>query len=538
MARVLVVGSGASGVHFALSALRTGHEVTMLDVGHQRPAPAEPEATFEGLKRALSDPVAYFLGEDCEGVVYPASRASYYGHPPSKTYVFAKPEAFASRAYDMQPVFSFARGGLAEAWTAGAYPLNRSDLAEFPFPYEEIEPCYREVAARIGVAGERDDLARFIPFDGIEYLPPLALDPHSDRLVSAYRRVRERLHRTLGFHLGRSRVATLSRDFNGRKACCGLGRCLWGCPIGSIYTPLVTLQECQREPRFRYHPGLLVSHFEYDADNRLTRIIAEALDQSGEQGFSADLYVLAAGALCSSKLVLDSIFRKTGRLLELPGLMDNRQIHVPFLTPRMIAQPATTASYQFHHLAFGVERADPAEYIHGQITTLKSASVHPIALGMPVDLRSALAVFRGIRAGLGIANVNLPDRRRAESRLSIQPIPGSRRTELLVRYQPDPDHRRFQEEAVAVVKRALRYLGCFVPPGMTRVLPMGTSVHYAGTLPMTHDGGAFTCTPECRSRDFANLYLADGATFPFLPAKNLTFMLMANAIRMAGRVLD
>jgi choline dehydrogenase-like flavoprotein len=43
---------------------------------------------------------------------------------------------------------------------------------------------------------------------------------------------------------------------------------------------------------------------------------------------------------------------------------------------------------------------------------------------------------------------------------------------------------------------------------------------------------AFTSDPSCRSHDFRNLYFADGATFPFLPAKNLTFTLMANAVRV------
>jgi choline dehydrogenase-like flavoprotein len=62
---------------------------------------------------------------------------------------------------------------------------------------------------------------------------------------------------------------------------------------------------------------------------------------------------------------------------------------------------------------------------------------------------------------------------------------------------------------------------------------MGASVHYAGTIPMTRENSAWTATPEGRSRDFENLFLADGTTFPFLPAKNLTFTLMANASRIA-----
>ena len=38
-AGVVIVGSGASAVHFALTLLEQGQRVTMLDVGRQRPDP-------------------------------------------------------------------------------------------------------------------------------------------------------------------------------------------------------------------------------------------------------------------------------------------------------------------------------------------------------------------------------------------------------------------------------------------------------------------------------------------------------------------
>jgi choline dehydrogenase-like flavoprotein len=68
---------------------------------------------------------------------------------------------------------------------------------------------------------------------------------------------------------------------------------------------------------------------------------------------------------------------------------------------------------------------------------------------------------------------------------------------------------------------------------MTHLRPMGASVHYAGTIPMSGTAAPLTATPECRSHDFENLWFADGTTFPALPAKNLTFTLMANAVRIA-----
>jgi choline dehydrogenase-like flavoprotein len=535
MTRVLVIGSGASGVHFALTLLERGFDVTMLDTGHTRPPAVLPEASFDQLKEELPDPVAYFLGPAGEGVVYPASKPSYYGHPPSKAYVFRLPGRFASRATNMAPLFSFARGGLAEAWTAGSYEFSGDDLRAFPIDPAAMGRGYQEVARRIGIGGERDDLAEFIPFEAA-YLPPLPLDPHSALLLARYGDRRARLRRELGFVLGRSRVATLSREYRGRRACDQLGRCLWGCPTDAIYSPAVTLQECLTHARFQYVPGVVASHFEYDDAGRVTRVLGHRIEDDSPCAFSGDLVALAAGALASSKLVLDSIHRRTGRLERLQGLMDNRQVHVPFLTPAMIGTPLERASYQFHHLAFGLARADPAEYVHGQITTLKAAAVHPIVQSLPLDFRGALSAFRSVRAGLGLANVNLHDHRRTGSTLSVRPIPGTDRTELAIEYADDPAEPALIRDALSRVKRALRMLGALVPPGMTRVLPKGASVHYAGTLPMTRHRAPLGCRPDGRSWDFPNLLVADGASFPFLPAKNLTFTLMANAVRVAQDV--
>jgi choline dehydrogenase-like flavoprotein len=89
------------------------------------------------------------------------------------------------------------------------------------------------------------------------------------------------------------------------------------------------------------------------------------------------------------------------------------------------------------------------------------------------------------------------------------------------------------KKTIKKLKKALWKLGCVVAPGMIHVRPMGASVHYAGTVPMSTERISLTTSPHGLSHDFNNLYFADGTTFPFLPAKNITFTLMANAIRVA-----
>ena len=57
-------------------------------------------------------------------------------------------------------------------------------------------------------------------------------------------------------------------------------------------------------------------------------------------------------------------------------------------------------------------------------------------------------------------------------------------------------------------------LGCIAPRGAMHIRPIGASVHYAGTVPMTIDASGPSTDETCLSRDFENLYLVDGTTFP------------------------
>jgi choline dehydrogenase-like flavoprotein len=534
--RVLVVGSGPSGVHFAQTALQKGYEVTMLDVGHQGVRHVLPTARFDQLKEQLEDPAAFFLGPAYEGVLLPGLDREYYGIPPSKDYVFKAPPGFGYSAAGFEPLFSFAQGGLAEAWTAGCYPFNAKEITDFPFPYEELAPYYGEVARRIGITGEADDLARFMPVHD-HLLPPIPFDSHSAALVRAYGRKRTLLNGTLGAYVGRTRVATLTRDQDGRQACANLGRCLWGCPIGALYTPSETLRALQREPGFRYMAGYEALHFTVGENGRVTGLVTQPADGGDRRTLPVEQLALAAGTLSTATIVLRSVRVATGERLRLEGLMDNRQVLVPFLNLRRLGQPSDETAYQYHLLGLGLESPDPREYVHGQITTLKTALMHPIIQQLPFDLRTSLLVARATHSALGVVNVNFHDTRRTDNWLDLEESGADAPPRLRIHYAPAPDEPARLHAGLSRVRKALWHLGCIVPPGMQHVRPMGASVHYAGVFPMAQSGGRWTTDPHCRSREFPNLLLVDGATFPFLPAKNLTFTLMANATRVAAQAL-
>ena len=528
---VVVVGSGASGVQFALTLLRKGHRVVMLDVGYTRPKPVNPGASLNALKRRLDDPVEFFLGSNFEALILPNQGKEYYGFPPSKSYVFRLRKEFEHTAKGFSPLVSFAAGGLAETWTGGCYPFNDPDLAEFPFGYDELGPHYGEVARRIGMTGEKDDLAQFFPIhDGLT--APLMLDEHSAELIETYQSRRRSLNEKLGCYIGRARLAVLSRDAGDRKACSYSGRCLWGCPSESLYTPSITLRECRTWPTFEYHDGVHVDHFRFDHSGTVRSVIATGAD-GGTHEFPVGTLALAAGTLCSTGIFLESIRKDSGEIVQLRGLMDNRQVLMPYINLRMLGRRFNPNTYQYHQLAIGIRQPNPADYVHALVTTLKTALVHPVAQNLPFDLGTSTSVFRNVHAALGLVNINFSDNRRPENYISLDSTAKTRR--LLIHYEPEANEPERLAGMTKRFQKLLRKLGCIAPTSMMHVRPMGASVHYAGTLPMTANSAPLTCTPECRSRDFKNLYFVDGTTFPFLPSKNLTFTLMANAVRVAER---
>ena len=533
---ITIVGAGATAVHFAATALELGRKVTMLDVGHPRPAPVRPEASLNQLKGDLDDPVRYFLGEDYESLILPSDASEYYGFPPSKSYVFKKLSGYDVQSTGFDPLMSFAGGGLAQAWTGGSYPFNDGELEAFPFGWDDIAPAYGEVAHRIGVSGVTDDgLAPFYPAHG-GLMPPVALDAHSEQLLGEYNSKSARLTAKHGLFLGRSRAACLSRDHNGRKACSLSGRCLWGCPSQAFYTPSITLDDCLRHENFEYVPGVRVDNFICNDANRVTHI-AGVRTETG-QAFQREVgeLVLAAGTLSSGRIFLESLLR-AGVRHELCGLMDNRQVLMPFVNLKRIGKAFDDRSYQYHQLAIGAPAERPFDYVHGLVTTLTTGLVHPIIENLPLGMRAATGVFRNIHAALGLMNINFADTRRDENRLALEIGPDGRSRKLLISYTPEAGEAARVKPMISRFRNFLMALNCIAPPNMTRLRPMGSSVHYAGTVPMLADGGDFTTDRAGRCRPFENLIFADGSTFPALPAKNLTFTLMANATRIAREAL-
>jgi choline dehydrogenase-like flavoprotein len=246
--RVVVVGSGVSGAHAALTLLERGLEVEIWDVGREEVQFPEADATLNDLKDRLADPIEFFLGAEFRALI-PPGVPELYRHPPSRQFL-AEPtdplSGFDSRGFI--PITSFSRGGLANGWGANSLAYDEDDIAGWPVSFSEMDAAYRTVCQRIPIAGPpEDDLSPYLR--GLyPTQTPVRLTAADERLLRAYSR-NKRSVGSLGIHLGTARLAVVT-DASRGDACTYCDRCLWGCPRASIYNPAnSTLKECDKHGR-------------------------------------------------------------------------------------------------------------------------------------------------------------------------------------------------------------------------------------------------------------------------------------------------
>jgi len=528
MKPVIVVGAGVAGAHAALTLLERGCRVDLWDVGSVEPPFPPGGLTFDDLKAQLDDPVSYFLGSNLDGLI-PPDVPGLLRYPASRRFLIDPKDPSIGFVDDgFTPFGSFAKGGLANGWGANALSYDANDLNGWPVPFGEMEAAYRVVFGRIPVAGpQHDDLSPHL--DGVfPSQTPVGLTEADQRLLDAYNARRPALARN-GIKLGLARLAVVT-DQSRVDACDLRNRCLWGCPRGSIYNPVLsTLQSCERYDGFRYVPGRRVLSLR-SRDGAISGI--RYLDiASGElREEPSNTVFLAAGALQTGAIFLRTLASTHSDLApETEGLMDTTVVKIPFVALRSIGKTAEPRAFQFNRLIMGVTGIAPPwpQYLHGEVLHLTSLLYHPLIERMPFDSRTSKRLFFALRSSLGVVSLFFPDRITSGNRQVLLGAGDHARVQLS--YREPQEKETVIRQSVARVRAALWRLGCIPRPSIRS--PAGGGIHYAGTVPM--GSGPKRCSPNGQSNLFRNLYFADGAAFPSLPSKSITMSLAAHATRVA-----
>ncbi len=519
---VLVIGSGASAVHAAHPLVEAGFSVGMIDPGyHDKTYRSRiPDDDFLSIRQADADQHRYFLGDEFEGIPFGPVRVGAQLTPPRQ--FITRNDGIDARveAGVLQATQSFARGGLGAGWGASTMPYTNEDLYDWPIDRADLQPHYNAVAERIGVCGpKKDDLSRHVgEIDPL--MPPPRLDSNADWIYRRYERVRGNLLSS-GFRMGEARLAICTRPHHGRGPLNYGDMEFWADQRRSVYRPAFTIDELKTRANFHELSGLFARLWSENESS----VTVQSMDvQTNEKtSFTAKQLVVAAGAIGSARLALQSL----GRVNEPVPFLTNPYTYLPSLA---LARIGKTTRNRRHSLTQLTMIYDPdgtgRNVIQPQLYSYRSLLLFKLLKESPLPVRESIPLLRTIQEYFVIVGIFHPDRPSNDQCLFLS----EDGTVTLRSGKQMNEARNTHEKRIG---RLLRKVGC-VP--LKRIDPgPGASIHYAGTLPMHQQPsltGPLTCDIKGRLRGARRIVIADGSTFPTLPAKGLTFTLMANANRI------
>jgi hypothetical protein len=302
----------------------------------------------------------------------------------------------------------------------------------------------------------------------------------------------------------------------------------WADPGHSIWRPMWTLDDLDREPAFTYRSRCLVQSFSEHAGG--VRVEAVHADTGAPEVHEGRALVLAAGTFGTARLVLRALDRYDTPV----PLVSNPYTYVPTVNLGMLGRETRDPrSSQGQLTAILVRETPHRRLVQAQVFSYRSLLTFKLMKELPLPARQSRRILQALMSGFSILGIHHEDRPTPDKTCTLR---RGAPDVLEIRYRPSDAEERLQREDERVLLRGFRRLGC-VP--LKRIRPgHGSSIHYGGTFPITAEDRPLTCDRDSRLRGTRAVYLADGSVFPWLPPKGLTFNIMANADRVGAIVAE
>jgi choline dehydrogenase-like flavoprotein len=553
--KAVVIGSGAGGSIAAMELARAGWQVVVFEKGPNYFTNLDGEGPIGTLfsNDDLKMNARYFAGPD--PLVYPRTWRPV-----------GAPEVQHTGAVNELPQLV---GGGTVHWDAkvprfwdidfqqlsALGPVEGADLADWPFGYADIAPCYDEVEKLIGVQGDVRAMPDFVLKHaprGEQFPMPPGAQQHASLALA-------RGAAAAGLHPYPFPMAINSRPYNGQRACNDCGFCShYGCPVVARPAALVPLRRALRTGRVRLVPQTMVTKVSLAGTAatgvRWVRMTADG-PVTGAQ--TADVVVMAASAIETVRLALLSEFPdasgRLGRRLMMHSFVHGTAV---FLDERMHAhrgrsttQCAEDAADPDFPGARAFARANGLPYIRGGIMEF-GGTQDPIGeaqsyqtllelvrpsrpFGTEFKRLMRSSILRERLAGCTLIGNDLPYLDRT---VTLDPkvkdvfgLPVARLTWSPGRYEEVaqrfwiPRLKEMMTEAGAAATMA-------VPESVsTGGIPDGK--HLMGGMMMGTDPATSVTDSSGRVHGLDNVYVADGSAFATSGAHNPTNTIMAVALR-------
>ncbi len=501
---IIIIGTGAGGGTIARALAESGKRILILERGGYLPREREnwdEQSVFHD-KRYLAKET-WFDKDDQPFEPY----THYWVGGNTKVYGAA---LLRLRPSDFGQVRHF--GGTSPAW---------------PLSYSDLEPYYTRAEQMYSVHGQRGSDPCEPPASGPFPGPALSAEPRIQELFDDLTAVGARpFPAPLGVRLDHSIGAAAYRfsTFDGYPDLTEI----------KADAHVVGIKPAVAQPQVTMLTRAVVQRLTADTAGRAIREVI--VERDGETlTFRADIVILAAGAINSTALLLRSASDQHPHgLANSSGLVGRHYMCHQNGCFIMVTDEANPSPFQKHFAL--------TDFYHGA-----PESPHPLGL-IQLMGKPDTGTLQWLR-GDALPGVPIDDlkRRTIDFFLTAEDLPDPNNRVSLrhdgsirVSYTRNNTeaYARLEAKTGALLTAAQTRRGRRAPTFFGQRLGINAVSHQNGTLRFGTDPTQSVLNVDCKAHDLDNLYVVDASFFPSSGAVNPSLTIMANALRVADRVLE
>lgn len=459
----------------------------------------------------------------------------------------AKETWYGAGGEEFHPGLHYYVGGNSKVYGAALLRLRERDFEEiqhadgvspaWPLKYDAFEPYYAEAERLFHVHGARGEDPNEPPSSGPFPYPPVSHEPRIRELAESMSG--DGLH---PFHLP---LGILLDEKDGKPtptSTCIRCDAFDGFPC--LLNGKADAQVMCVDPALAAYPNLtlmtnaFVSRLETDATGRTVTGVRVAHDGQ-EEVYSADIVVVACGALSSALLLL-----RSANAAHPHGLANgsdqvgrNYMRHNQSVLMALLRQPNDTVFQKTLAVSDYYFGAPDWEFPLGLIqmcATSHGAQIRGEVLPEWLEWLPKMPFEEMARHSLDfwLSSEDLP---RPENRIYYD----GERVVLDLQENNMEAHHRLRQKLEQIMSNAGAH-----PVLLERRLyfgkgiPIGGTAHQAGTLRFGSDPQTSVLDLDCKAHELDNLYVTDASFFPSIGAVNPTLTIIANALRVADRIKE
>ena len=543
---VIVVGSGASGGWAAKRLAEAGVKVALLDCGRPQSDKnfTEHMPSFE-LKYRNRVPEVIRRTRPIQKDCYACTEFNYqwFSNDIDEPYATAPGTQFSWQG-SVRMV-----GGRTNVW--GRVSLRLSDLdlkaasfdgfgADWPLAYKDLEPYYDLVEEYVGVSGRAE---------GYPYLPDGKFQPEMP-LNCLEAHFRDRVKAKLGWLVGPTRTANITKPLNGRAPCHYCGPCHQGCVTHSYFnSSFTTVADALASGNCTLITNAMAYKVLMDPDrNRARGILYIDRNTREAKEVEANVVVLSAQALESVRILLNSANRQYPQ-----GLANSSGALGHYLMDHIMGggatgefpEQATKPTLNGPHRPSGlyvarfrnVPGARSKNFLRGygfQGGGHSDFDFHAPGFGAAYK-KSLLSPLTTVRLGGFGESLG-----RWENYVEIDPsvrdtfgIPA-----LRMHMTYGENERAMVQDMADSAAEMLEAAGAKnIRPVMKPSIP-GWAIHEVGIARMGNDPKKTVLNAFLQTHDVKNLFVMDGAGFPSTGCQNPTLTIMALTVRSCDYLMQ